>query len=200
MKVNAVILGLAIAATAGQGAESGANTKEPTIQFEFGHARPAAPALEKFTLAQLNAAVLAETNRVRVEHGLPPLRWWAVLAAAAEDQAAFMALTLHVAHENPIRGQHDVLERVRRHGDPPFSRVAENVLSTGFAAPRDPPQSCAEVAIDMVARWLESPGHRANLLNRHFTDLGCATQRVDFVGGTQNIFAAQVFATRDSVR
>jgi uncharacterized protein YkwD len=191
MKLLAAALGLALAlATLGLRAQDVA----PVFRVRFELARAVA-APENFSIAELNTALLVETNRVRVAHGLPKLRLLAELAAAADDQAAFMALTLHLAHANWLPEQADVAERVKRRGLTEARVVAENVLTTGFAPAREPAPTCAEVATGIVAQWMDSPGHRANILNRQFTNLGCAARWATFVGGG-GFYAAQVFAAR----
>jgi uncharacterized protein YkwD len=154
----------------------------------------ATPAVEaNVTPAGLTAALLAETNRVRLEHGCRPLRPLPELNAAAADQAAFMALTLHAMHGNPLRGEATALERVRRHGLAAVI-VAENVASQ----PVDPaagPFVCAAIAVGLVESWMNSPGHRANLLNHNFTHIGCAARIAPGFGPTEYVFGAQVFST-----
>jgi len=170
----------------------------PLVRFVLTVARPsptAEPAPpEHLAPAQLSAALLAETNRVRAEHGLRPLKPLAALAAAADDQAAFMALSYSLRHDCPVSGQRDAVERVQRHGLMP-STVAENVLFTGFAPLAEPAPSCAELAAGMVAQWMSSPGHRANILNPALTHGGCSARRATFIGGTVGYYSAQVFAT-----
>ncbi len=51
-----------------------------------------------------------------------------------------------------------------------------------------------------VREWLESPGHRVNLLSRDVTPLGCATRLVRVPVGPPRVFAVQVFARPKSGR
>ncbi|MBS0663904.1 MAG: CAP domain-containing protein [Verrucomicrobia bacterium] len=148
------------------------------------------------TPAQLEAAIFAETNRIRRTCGRRPLRPLPELAAAAADQASYMALTHRAEHQNVLRDQGDVLERVLRHGLRP-AEVAENVASLpavhdGRAA------TAAEMAASLVEAWMHSPGHRENLLSRRFTHLGCAARVVTALGRTEYVFGAQVFASLPS--
>lgn len=145
------------------------------------------------TPAQLEAAIFAETNRVRRVHHCRPLRPLRELAAAAADQASYMALMHRAEHQNVLRDQNDVLERVLRHGLRP-AEVAENVASQpavhdGRAA------TAEEMAASLVDAWMHSPGHRENLLSRKFTHLGCAARVVAALGRTEFVFGAQVFAS-----
>ena len=193
---RAAIFGVLLAASAlaAEDPSPPANGSLVRLHVEVSFAK--GPAMENFTLAELDAALVAETNRVRVAHGRRPLHELPALAAAADDQASFMVLTMSVTHSSPIKGQHDVVERTQRHGLPRVPLLAENALSVGFNGEREKPFSCAEVAEKLIAQWMDSPGHRANLLNRDFTDIGCAARRLRFLGGVENFFATQVFAAR----
>ena len=163
-------------------------------ETEIRRAAVAQPAVgSNVTPAGLTAALLTETNRVRREHGCRPLRSLPELNAAADDQAAFMALTLHAMHGNPLRGEATVPERVRRHGLEAVI-VAENVASQPVA-PAAGPSACAAIAADLVESWMNSPGHRANLLSHNFTHIGCAARIAPGFGTTEYVFGAQVFST-----
>lgn len=186
------------------GVAHGAETSEPAVRAEkprfivqlkpIGSGTAAAP--ENFPLAELNAALVKETNRVRGLHRRRPLRVLAALAGAADDHTAFMAMTFAVSHTSPIPGRESPADRARKHGLDDAKLVAENVLSTAFAVPHESPEACAQIAATLVAQWMDSPGHRANLLHRDFTDLGCAVRYVVFPGGGEKFFATQVFAAR----
>jgi uncharacterized protein YkwD len=138
-------------------------------------------------------ALLAETNRVRKAHGQPPLRRRFELEQAADDQAAFMALRRHVQHESILRGQATPFERVHRHGYwVEVGAVAENVAATSlgehlreFTAER--------IAALLMRQWLESPGHRATLLDPSLTHFGGSVRLAQTVGGGWAAYGAQVF-------
>jgi uncharacterized protein YkwD len=196
MQGRVAILGvlLAIGVMRADDAPAPANEAPTRIRFQMVYEK--APAVENFTLVDLDNALVAETNRVRVAHGRRPLGELPALAAAADDQATYMALTMTVTHTSSIKGQRDVGERTKRHGLTKASLVAENALSVGFRGAQERPLTCAEVAEKLIAQWMDSPGHRANLLNRDFTHVGCAARRLKFFGGVENFFATQVFAAR----
>ena len=141
----------------------------------------------------LAAALLVETNRVRRLHHLPPLRARRELEAAADDQAAFLALTLSAQHSSPLRGQETPYDRVRRRGFDP-AHVAENVVSTSLAADDEEPQTVEAIAALLVELWMNSPGHRANILSRDLTQFGGAVRFARFLGKRWCAFGVQVFA------
>lgn len=105
------------------------------------------------------ASVVAAMNEYRAEHNLPPLREDVHLDAAAADRMRDMEDQGYWAHESPD-------------GRSPFSWLAPNGyvfrfagenLATGF-----------ETTELLVSGWMESPGHRANILSPHFEDCGIA--------------------------
>jgi uncharacterized protein YkwD len=152
--------------------------------------------LGDFDHALLARAIFDESNRVRAVRGAPPLAHDPALDAAADEQAAHMALVLRAEHENPVPGELDVTERVARSGQS-GALVAENVLMMPARRPAgaaDRDFTYASYAASLVDAWMNSPGHRANLLNPDFGFLGCAAELAHGVRpGDQRVFAVQVF-------
>ena len=104
-------------------------------------------------------SVLAEMNRIRAANGLQPLREDFRLRHAAEDRMADMIELAYWSHESPDGQSPFVFVPLRgyRH-----SRLGEN-LASGFETPEL-----------LVRSWMESKGHRENLLEPEFTDAGVA--------------------------
>ena len=102
--------------------------------------------------------VVALTNQARADNGLPPLTANPLLAAAAQKQAEAMAADAFFDHTNPKTGTQPG-DRVTAEGYR-WSVVAENIAA-GDATPAD-----------VVAGWLNSPGHRANILNSDVREIG----------------------------
>lgn len=97
--------------------------------------------------------VVAATNSARADEGLAPL----VASACAQDQA--LARAEGLTGDRPL--EHAPLEPVMA-ACPPASQAAEN-LSRAAAGPQD-----------VVDAWLDSPGHRANLLDPDLDQVGVA--------------------------
>jgi uncharacterized protein YkwD len=132
----------------------------------------AAGAAAKVSASQ--AALLKEINRVRAAHGLHALAFDPVLARAAFAHSRSMASTGSFAHG-------DFRSRMLRfHVRGPF--VGEN-LAWG-SGPYGSPHG-------IVAAWLRSPGHRANLLRPGFrrVGLGELTARFQGVAGANVVTA-----------
>jgi stress response protein SCP2 len=122
----------------------------------------------------LSAAVVTVTNAQRARHRLPPLGVDARLAAAAHAHSADMVGRGFFAHVDPDgRG---VDQRVRAAGYA-YRVVAENIAA-------GQPDAGA-----VVEAWMNSPGHRANILHPEVTEIG-----VGRATGGIGIHWTQVFA------
>ena len=109
------------------------------------------------------------TNALRSDAGRTALVRSPALAAAAASFAEFMARTDEYGHE---ADGSDPSTRAARAGYDACI-VAENIayqsLSTGF--------STGELVQSLLDGWMDSPGHRANLLAPDLTELGVAITR-----------------------
>jgi uncharacterized protein YkwD len=106
--------------------------------------------------------VVAWVNAHRAAAGLRPVRISFAVHRAAElharDQAA-MGFMTHTGSDGSDAGQ-----RIRRQGYT-WSMWGENV-AYGYGTARA-----------VVRAWMNSPGHRANILNRSFRHIGVGVQR-----------------------
>jgi uncharacterized protein YkwD len=101
--------------------------------------------------------VIELTNIERSKAGLPPLIFEPRLAAAAQRHSQDMALRDFFSHNNP--DGRTAGDRAREAGYP-FSFVGEN-LYAGLPTPEQ-----------VVAGWMKSEGHRRNILNRDYKEIG----------------------------
>ena len=112
----------------------------------------------------LVSATLCLLDAERVNAGLPPFRQDGRLAAAALGHARDMVAREYFDHDTPEgRG---VVDRLRASGyvrDDRYWTVGENLAwgSGDLATPRS-----------IVAAWMGSPGHRANILRDTFAQIG----------------------------
>jgi stress response protein SCP2 len=120
--------------------------------------------------------VVERTNAERARHGLAPLTTDARLAAAAHAHSADMVRRGFFAHENPDGKQ--VWDRAVTAGYA-YRKVAENIAAG---------QRTAE---EVVRGWMESQGHRANILDRDLTQIGVGRAE----GGSYDVYWTQVFGT-----
>ena len=114
-------------------------------------------------LADVRAAVLCLHNRDRAAHGLPALRENAKLRTAADEHSAHMVDAGFFSHDAP--GGSDMADRILGAG---YARgqgwsLGENIAwGSGSLA----------TAAEIQRAWMESPGHRANILRRQFREIG----------------------------
>jgi len=111
--------------------------------------------------AVLEAALLALTNEARAEAGLGALEHDPDLAQAARHHAAEMADLGYFSHTSPVAENATLAQRVAKDGSF-IVTLGENLALVGDT---DPAQAS-------TTGWLESPGHRANLLRPRFTHVG----------------------------
>jgi len=125
-------------------------------------------------LREATGQLFSGTNALRVDAGRTALVRSPELAAAAGSFAEFMARTDEYGHE---ADGSDPATRAARAGYDACI-VAENIayqsLSTGF--------STGELAQSLLDGWMDSPGHRVNLLAPDITELGVAIARSERSG------------------
>jgi len=117
--------------------------------------------------------LLRAANRDRAAAGLKPLQWDPALAAAARQHAQRMVHMNTLSHQFP--GEPPMQDRARQAGAR-FSLIAENVAE-GTNVP------------GLHTRWMNSPPHRANLLDPGLNAVGIAV-----VQGGKMLFAVEDFA------
>ena len=101
--------------------------------------------------------VLALTNQFRAQNGLAALKANLELNAAAQGHSEDMA-------------NQDYFDHTGKNGSLPWDRAKvvgyeARTMGENIAAGQTTPES-------VVQGWINSPGHRANLLNANFTELG----------------------------
>ena len=129
---------------------------------------------------QLTAGgVLAETNRHRSENSLSSLAGNTALDRAAVNKLEDMQRNQYFEHVSPAGvGPADLVSAVGY----AYLRVGENLALGNFAS---------DAAL--VQAWMDSPGHRANILSPGFTEIGLAVGPGIFEG-ERTWFAVQTFA------
>ncbi|MGP9822010.1 CAP domain-containing protein [Salinarimonas sp. NSM] len=117
-------------------------------------------------LPALRAEALAEVNASREEAGLAPLEPGDTLDAIAQNHAEDMLARDYFAHASPEGDT--VGDRFRAAGGAASEIVAEN-LGVCEGCPVPPGEDRVEA---MHRGWMESPGHRANILREGLTRFG----------------------------
>jgi len=104
-----------------------------------------------------------QLNQSRKEHGLPAFDWDERLADAARAHTQRMVDANELGHV--LKGEPQVAERLAATGIR-FNRSAENV---GYNSDLN----------DMQHAWMDSPGHRENILNPNYNVVGIGVVRSD---------------------
>ncbi|MGQ0623616.1 MAG: CAP domain-containing protein [Sporichthyaceae bacterium] len=104
----------------------------------------------------LRSAILTLTNVQRAVKGCPPLRANTDLRQAAQAHANDMAKKDYFAHNS--KDGTVWWKRIKRYG---FKDPAGENIARGYGA-----------ATAVVAAWMKSPGHRANIMNCQFRKIG----------------------------
>ena len=128
-------------------------------------------------------AVLCLHNRERARHGLPRLRENPKLRRAAERHTSNMVSARFFDHTSPSGST--MVDRIRRTGYTKSARawaLGENIAwGTGGLA----------TAAEIHRSWMRSSGHRANILQRSFREIGIGLE----TGLPVRLSAAQSGAT-----
>lgn len=123
--------------------------------------------------------LVALTNADRAEAGLGELTVNKKLVAAAQAKADNMAKNGYFAHQNPDGTDSWHWFRLAGYN---YIRAGEN-LAVNFSE-----------AEDVEEAWMNSPTHRANIMNGKYTEVGIAAA-VGTYKGKKTIFVAQMFGT-----
>lgn len=107
-------------------------------------------------------ATLCLLNARRAETGLAPLTSSATLARAARGHSEDMGERAYFAHEAP--DEVDPARRIVAAGYPRTGVTVGENLGWG--------EEEAAAPAEIVEGWMESPGHRANILRPEFTEIG----------------------------
>ncbi len=115
------------------------------------------------------SGVIKWTNNNRLENGnLPALKENLELNQAAKAKVADMFKLQYFEHESPTgRGPADLAESAGYS----YIVIGENLALGNF-----------ENDEELVTAWMNSPGHRANMLNKNFMEIGMAVGRGSFEG------------------
>ena len=114
--------------------------------------------------------VIQWTNIQRAEYGLPPLKESAKLDSSAEIKVEDMLENQYFAHSSPSGvGVKELTEMVGYE----FIAIGENLALGNFQNDET-----------LVQGWMDSPGHRENILNIQYQEIGVAVIKGLFKGET----------------
>lgn len=147
-----------------------------------------------FDKSRLNAACYHETNARRVSHGLKALPYHEALESTAQIYAEVLVRDNFFAHTHPTNSSLRTLEDRGRAAGILNPKLAENIAITiaipyrsgdpvyprgtgRFSYTPDgpviPAHTYASFAKELLDQWMNSPGHRQNVLSSSAVALGC---------------------------
>lgn len=129
--------------------------------------------------AVITSSLVQLTNEDRKEQDLGSLKVNPLLVAAAQAKADDMAAKGYFAHTSPDGSSSWSWFKGAGYS---FSHAGEN-LAVNFSD-----------SVDVEKAWMNSPTHRANILNGNFTEVGIATAVGEYQG-KKTVFVVQMFGT-----
>jgi uncharacterized protein YkwD len=161
--VHPVVVSLAAAAL------GFAPANHASYQHRAAPARHAAGARAHVQLSALESTLLGQINTVRANHGLRPFRLSHGLTVAATRHSRSMAQKGYFSHDSANGGAfwRRIASCYGYRGYRDWS-VGENIL---WSSPDVTPGSAFRM-------WMESPEHRANLLDREWREIGLGAVHV----------------------
>jgi hypothetical protein len=112
--------------------------------------------------------IIEWTNKQREKYNLPPLKENSLLDKSASAKVKDMFQNQYFAHYS-ISGE-GVSDLAKKFGYD-FLLIGENLAMGNFPSDED-----------LVLAWMESPGHRANILNEKYQEIGVAVEKGIFEG------------------
>ncbi|MBP6857685.1 MAG: hypothetical protein KBC11_00590 [Candidatus Pacebacteria bacterium] len=128
--------------------------------------------------------IIELTNKERVLAGLPPLSTNNLLSDSADLKVDDMIALQYFEHQSP---NGDSVSDLGTKVGYDYVVMGENLALGTFS-------NSAEI----VQAWMDSPGHRANILNKNYQDIGVSVKRALYKGD-EVWFAVQHFGTNRSV-
>lgn len=114
------------------------------------------------------SGILDSTNQQRVKFGLGALQADAALNEAAKLKLNDMFNQQYFEHISP---EGTSISKLAEETGYEYIIIGENLAMGNF-----------EDNEDLVGAWMQSPGHRENILNEHFTEIGIAARSGSFEG------------------
>lgn len=151
-----------------------------TVSVSLAAGRQDQPAALKTLTNEVTARIVERTNEFRKENDLKPVAVDAKLKKTAQQFAEFMAKTSKYGHRADGRAP---AERAKAAGYD-YCIVRENIAYRSGPRP-----NVVELTDVFVEGWIDSPGHRENMLAEFVLETGVAVA----ADGEGKIYAVQLF-------
>lgn len=154
---------------------------------------------KNINLTLLENLIYEEINKARRANGAGPLANDLTLRKAAVDQNNYCVRKMELSHYQNTPGKKTIKDRVLFYGKG-YSMMAENLIYEGFTVRRTNGKisdiltpSYRKLAKTMVINWMQSPGHRQNIVENQLKRVGTA---VAYNPKNYAVYATQVFGTK----
>ncbi|MDB4939833.1 MAG: hypothetical protein JWO40_258 [Candidatus Doudnabacteria bacterium] len=137
------------------------------------------PQNQAFSSAVTPANIYELTNSSRQAYNLPALKTNALLSAAAQKKAEDMVKSQYFSHNSP--DGHTPWDFIKGAGYN-YIIAGENLAINFYSSE------------SLENAWMNSPGHKANILNHDFEDIGIGVVQGEYKG-VKAIFVVQMFGT-----
>lgn len=147
---------------------------------------PSVTALQAASISHTDIFTL--TNNERTERRVGTLTYNDTLEAVARKKLIDLVVRGYFAHESPT-GEH--ASDIAKEEGYNYLVIGENLAAGTFGSSQD-----------LVKAWMNSPGHRENMLNKGYQEIGVAVAQVSFApapfNGRRVWVAVQEFGTQKS--
>jgi len=121
----------------------------------------------KFNYRLMDAAIFFRTNEERIKYNLPEFYFSIALEKAALGHSVDMVQQNFFSHQSTMPGKENISDRLHLVGVE-FMACAENIYDMNHEDP-----TYWSLAGKLVTGWMNSTGHRRNILNPIYKFLGC---------------------------
>lgn len=132
-------------------------TNQPSKPSEGNPSKPTTPPTTSSDVNAFEQQVVTLTNAERTKAGLAPFQTDAKLMAAAREKSLDMQKNNYFSHTSPTFGS-------------PFDRL--KALGISYKAAGENIAKGQRTPQEVVTAWMNSPGHRANIMSTSFTHIG----------------------------
>lgn len=135
-------------------------------------------------MSTIEADIWTYTNQERQKNGLAPLTTNTTAAKYARSKSEEMIRLNYFEHKSPVNGY---ISDIAQRNNWKYSYIGENIYTMNFTGQRLEDVTSGQ---KIVQSWMNSPGHRANILNKNYTQIGIG---VTYENG--KVMATQIFYT-----
>ncbi len=166
----------------------------------------------KLDLKKINQYILFYTNLERLKYGKTPFVYGPILEKAAIWQSEYNKINRRLSHYSSTTGMNSPGDRIKHfggdwmtYGENVTVNFSNNTEGISYYVRKDSKGSFKDfknftvywrnemqMAYAMVRGWMNSPGHRANILNNSFNSMGAGTTKGVY-NTVNSYYGTQVF-------